>query len=79
MAEFKFECPHCKQRFQCDEAYSGREIQCPTCKLLIHIPPIPGRTAQYKPEVGKTWATYIPSGVPKPKGVSVNQPPEKPK
>jgi hypothetical protein len=62
MSEFKFACPLCNQHLQCDERFSGREIQCPSCHHLIHIPPVPGKTAQYTPESGKTWATYIPSG-----------------
>lgn len=45
MGEFKFACPHCGQHFQCDEAMSGRETQCVNCHLLLHIPPVPGRTA----------------------------------
>ena len=76
MADFKFECPHCVQHFVCDEKFSGREIQCPSCQHLIHIPPIPGRTAHFKPEVGKTWATYVPPGFEKPKpGVSLKRTP----
>ncbi|HUA67200.1 MAG TPA: hypothetical protein VMA13_01515 [Candidatus Saccharimonadales bacterium] len=54
MSEFKFSCPHCRQHLQCDEQFSGREILCPSCHHLIHIPPIPGKTAQYQPESGKT-------------------------
>jgi len=71
MSQFKFSCPHCAQHLQCDERASGREIQCPNCQYLIRIPPIPGRTAEYHPESGKTWATFVPSGnVPPPKGIS---------
>ena len=70
MSEYKFSCPHCDQHFLCDEQFSGREIKCPSCNVLIHIPPVPGKTAHYQPESGKTWATFVPSGVaPKPKGV----------
>ncbi len=79
MSEFKFECPHCQQHFLCDELYSGREIQCPSCKLLIHIPHVPGKTAQYQPESGKTWATFVPFGdEPQPKGLSVDRKPKPP-
>ena len=76
MADFKFECPYCHQRFLCDERFSGREIQCQSCQHLIHIPPVPGRTAQFKPEAGKTWATYIPYGAEKPKGSPGKRTPE---
>jgi DNA-directed RNA polymerase subunit RPC12/RpoP len=62
MSEFKFECPQCKQHLQCDEQFSGREIQCPGCNHLIRIPPVPGQTAQYAPESGKTWNTFVPPG-----------------
>jgi hypothetical protein len=59
MSEFKFSCPHCQQHLQCDAQFSGREIQCPGCHHLIRIPPVPGKTVDYKPESGKTWATYV--------------------
>lgn len=79
MSEFKFACPHCQQHFLCDERYSGREIQCPSCKVLIHIPHVPGKTAQYQPESGKTWATFVPSGdVQPPKGLSLDRKPKPP-
>lgn len=60
MPEFKFSCPHCSQRLQCDEQFSGREIQCPGCDHLIRIPAVPGKTADFKPESGQTWATFVP-------------------
>jgi hypothetical protein len=61
---------------QCDEQASGREIQCPNCHHLIHIPPIPGRTAKYNPESGKTWDTFVSSGtMPPPKAISVGRKP----
>jgi hypothetical protein len=79
MSQHKFSCPHCQQHLQCDEQFSGREIQCPTCHMLIHIPPVPGKTAQFKPEAGKTWATYIaPSHAEKPK-LSVQRKSSEPK
>ncbi len=65
MSEFKFNCPHCDQHLQCDEQYSGRQIQCPGCNHLIRIPAVPGKTIQYQPESGMTWATYVPAGQPK--------------
>ena len=76
MSEFKFSCPHCEQHLSCDEQHSGREIQCPSCHHLIRIPPVPGKTANYAPESGMTWATFVPSGnAPTPKNVSL--PPKK--
>ena len=80
MSEFKFSCPHCQQHLQCDEQFSGRQIQCPACQVLIHIPPVPGRTAQYSPESGKTWATFVQSGkVAPPPGLSVERKDKPPK
>jgi hypothetical protein len=74
MNQFKFSCPHCKQHLQCDEQFSGREIQCPSCNVLIRIPAVPGKTAQYNPEVGKTWATHVPAGnVPVPEGLVIEK------
>jgi len=63
MAEFKFSCPHCQQHLQCREEFSGRQIQCPTCHVLIRVPPVPGQTAQFAPESGMTWATFVSDGV----------------
>jgi len=62
MADFKFSCPHCQQHLQCREEFSGRQIQCPSCRVLIRIPPVPGQTAQFAPESGMTWATFVPGG-----------------
>ena len=61
MSEFKFNCSHCGQHLQCEEQYSGREIECPTCHVLIRIPPVPGQTALYEAESGQTWMTHISS------------------
>jgi DNA-directed RNA polymerase subunit RPC12/RpoP len=80
MREFKFSCPHCEQHLQCDEQLSGRQFQCPNCNHLIRVPHIPGRTAEYNPESGMTWATFVPTGtVPPPKGLSIRREPERPK
>ena len=48
MSEFKFTCSHCNQRLQCDEAFAGRQIQCPSCNHLIRVPSIPGQTVKYQ-------------------------------
>jgi hypothetical protein len=80
MNQFKFSCPKCQQHLQCDEQFSGREIQCPGCHHLIRIPPVPGKTAQYAPESGKTWATFVPPGnAAPPKNLSVAPKKETPK
>jgi transcription elongation factor Elf1 len=31
MAEFKFSCPQCGQRIQCDAGYAAAQINCPSC------------------------------------------------
>ena len=41
MADLKFACLHCKQEIECDELWSGRQIECPTCKKEITVPPKP--------------------------------------
>ena len=74
MSEFKFSCSHCGQHIKCDEQFSGRQIQCPACNVLIRIPPAPGKTADFKPQSGMTWDTIIPKGKTPPPGG-----PDKPK
>jgi DNA-directed RNA polymerase subunit RPC12/RpoP len=80
MNEMKFSCPKCQQHLQCDEQFAGREIQCPSCHHLIRIPPVPGKTAEYSPESGKTWATFVPRGSEPPQGLSIkkDKPPKPP-
>ena len=41
MADFKFTCTHCGQEIECDELWSGHEIQCPTCHGQLVVPPKP--------------------------------------
>jgi DNA-directed RNA polymerase subunit RPC12/RpoP len=73
MSEFKFTCSHCNQRLQCDEAFAGRQIQCPSCNHLIRVPSVPGQTVKYQPQSGMTWATHVPP----PKAQSPKNPPPK--
>jgi DNA-directed RNA polymerase subunit RPC12/RpoP len=37
----KFSCSHCGQDIECDELWSGHEIQCPTCQGQLVVPPKP--------------------------------------
>ncbi len=60
--DLKFSGPHCGQHLECEQQFSGREIQCPACQVLLRIPPVPGKTVEYQPESGKTWATFLPGG-----------------
>ena len=41
MADLKFTCSHCGQEIECDELWSGHEIQCPTCQGQLVVPPKP--------------------------------------
>jgi len=60
--EFKFYCFYCEQPLKCDPCHAGRQIQCPACNHLIHIPnPPPGAGFTHvQPESGQTWATHVP-------------------
>jgi len=79
MSDFKFSCPHCSQHLQINEQFSGRQVQCPKCNHLIRVPPIPGQTAQYDPQSGMTWATFVPSAKKTPEAENGAKPaPKKP-
>ena len=39
MAEFKFPCSKCGQNIQCDVRYVGSQINCPSCRESIVVPP----------------------------------------
>lgn len=41
MADLKFTCSHCGQDIECDELWTGHEIQCPTCQGQLVVPPKP--------------------------------------
>lgn len=38
MSDFKFSCPVCNQRLQCEKASMGDTISCPGCDAHIRIP-----------------------------------------
>jgi hypothetical protein len=38
MADLKFSCAHCGQHISCDQAWSGHQIQCPTCQNQLAVP-----------------------------------------
>src|ERR1035437_6686026 len=38
MSEFIFPCPQCGKDIQCDESYSGMQINCPICQSPIVVP-----------------------------------------
>jgi hypothetical protein len=60
MSAFKFECPQCQQHIETETANAGRQFQCPSCNHLIRVPPPPANAADYNPQSGMTWNTYIP-------------------
>lgn len=39
MPEFKFSCPKCTQNIQCDVRCVGSQINCPSCRESIVVPP----------------------------------------
>ena len=77
MSEFKFSCPHCDRHIQCDERYSGKQIQCPACDHLITIPISAARLAAGHNTVqsGMTWDTFLPGN--KVEVLKGEQPPQK--
>ncbi len=38
MADFKFPCPDCGQRIQCDDSWCGHKLQCPSCLAEWLVP-----------------------------------------
>ena len=58
MAEMRFECPRCQQRISCEEAWSGHELECPTCKNTITVPANPAAAAA----AGDPLAPKVPAG-----------------
>ncbi len=57
MSKLKFNCSHCGQRLECDDAYSGRQIPCPSCKAMTVVPGVAGKAA---PALQKSGMTYVP-------------------
>ena len=39
----------------CPESNSPAQVA-----VLLRVPPVPGKTADYRPETGKTWDTFVP-------------------
>jgi len=70
MAEMTFDCPHCRQRISCEDAWSGHEIQCPTCKGALTVPAQPASAATD----GPLLVHKVPAGGPKLSLGNVQQP-----
>ena len=45
MADIKFACPHCAQHITCDELWGGHQLDCPSCKNPLTVPPKPAPAA----------------------------------
>ena len=50
MADFKFNCPHCKQSLEAPDEMLGQQINCPSCNGAIDLPaPVPRQSAPPPP------------------------------
>lgn len=38
MADFKFNCPHCKQSLEAPQEMLGQQVNCPSCNGVIRLP-----------------------------------------
>ena len=52
MATFKFSCPHCGQRIEVEDEYSGQTSPCPTCHVDFVIPALPDVTKNFSCKIG---------------------------
>lgn len=64
MSDFRFACPHCGQRIQCDSTSRGSQIPCPACQKMLTIPA----------PAAKTPVHHEPSPDPEPIGASAPLP-----
>ena len=46
MSVFKFSCPFCQQRIEMDAEFTGRHLDCPSCKATLLVPPAPESESQ---------------------------------
>lgn len=49
MSELKFSCTQCGQHIAADEAWSGRQIQCPKCQAALVVPAVPAAPTPVRP------------------------------
>jgi hypothetical protein len=57
MFEFKFSCPQCGQKIQCDAGFVGLEITCPACRRQIIAPRVPAAVPAEEPVIRIKIAT----------------------
>jgi hypothetical protein len=69
MSTLNFNCPNCNQPIAADPAWAGLQVECPTCKGQIQVPPRPAAVpaAAPPPVIG----TAAPPAPPAPKRKSV--------
>ena len=60
MADFKFNCPHCKQSLEASEEMLGQTINCPACNGAIELPAPTTRRAVYAPPPNQTESRACP-------------------
>jgi hypothetical protein len=57
MSQFIVNCPGCQQPLQCEEAWAGQQIQCPSCQTALIVPgaaaPPPAPAAASRPSAQK--------------------------
>ena len=56
MADFKCNCPHCKQSIEAPEEMLGQQINCPSCNGTISLPDPPARQSVPPPPQKQTRA-----------------------
>ena len=62
MPDFKFACPQCGQKIECDSRQIGARVNCPACQQAIVVPPAPSddRVIHIKIKVATLrWAAMI--------------------
>lgn len=60
MADFKFNCPHCKQSLEAPADMVGQTINCPSCKGLFKLPnPQTQRPATFSSQAPRAPSTRI--------------------
>ena len=64
-----FSCPQCNQQIECDESYSGSQINCPSCQKVIAVPQAPGSAAPPPTSVSHRPAYEAPPPKPKSKAL----------
>src|SRR6187397_3330078 len=59
MSQFIVNCPGCSTPLQCEEAWAGQQIQCPSCQTALIVPgvaappPAPAATSRPSAQKGK--------------------------